>query len=72
MIGSLPYYIQSNIVCNIERNGGRYSCSSSRKFGLNIGYGFSTSYSYSPFQDINDLCSKPKFKFALGSVFYRL
>ena len=51
MISSLPYYIQSNIVYNIERNkdGYSYGYSSSCKFSFNISCGFGVNYSYSPF-----------------------
>ncbi len=61
------------MVYDMGRNKDRYGCgySSGYKFGFNIGYGFSTNYSCSPFQDTNDLCSKPEFKLTLGSVFYR-
>ena len=57
----------------MERNEGGCGCGcgSGYKFGFNIGCGFSTNYSYSPFQDTNNLCSKPEFKLTLGSIFYK-
>jgi len=57
----------------MERNKGECGRGrgSGRKFGFNIGYGFSTNCSCSPFQNTDGLCSKPKFKLTLGSVFYR-
>ena len=62
------------MVYDIDRNKGgcSHGYNSGHKFGFNISCGFSTNYSYSPFQDTDNLYSKPIFKFTLGSVFYRL
>ena len=69
MISSLLYYIQSNVVYDVERNEGGYN--------RGCGFDFSISYSYdtghsSLFQSTDGLCSKPKFKFTLGSASYKL
>ena len=69
MINSLPYYIQNNMVYNVEGNKNRYSYSYS--FNFSIGYSYNTNYSYL-FQSTDNLCSKPKFKFILGSTSYKL
>jgi len=55
------------------RNKDRCSCSysSGHKFGFDIGCGFGTDCSCSPFQGTDDLYSKPEFELALGSVFHR-
>ena len=62
------------MVYDIEGNGNRcsYGYSSSYKFGFNIGCGFNANYSYSPFQNTDNLCNKPKFKLTLDSFFYKL
>ena len=57
------------MVYNMEGNGDEYSRSYSSDFG--IGCGCNINYSYL-FQSTNSLCSKPKFKFALSSAFYKL
>ena len=53
----------------MEGNKDRYNYSYSFNFG--ISHSYNTNYSYL-FQSTNSLCSKPKFKFALGSAFYKL
>ena len=69
MINSFPYYIQNNVVYNVEGNKNRYSRSYSSNFGISRGCNINYSYL---FQSTNGLCSKPKFKFILGSAFYKL
>ena len=69
MINSLPYYIQNNVVYDMEGNKDRYSCGYSSNFGISCSC--DTDYSYL-FQSTDGLCSKPKFKFALNSAFYKL
>ena len=69
MINSLPYYIQNNVVYDIEGNKNRYSRNYNSNFSINRCY--NTNYSYL-FQSTNSLYSKPKFKFVLGSAFYKL
>ena len=56
------------MVYDMEGNEDRYSRSYSFNFG--IGRSCDTNYSYL-FQSTNGLCSKPKFKFVLGSTFYK-
>ena len=53
----------------MEGNENGYSRSYSSNFGISRGY--NTNYSYL-FQSTDSLCSKPKFKFALSSGFYKL
>jgi hypothetical protein len=69
MINSLPYYIQNNVVYDVEGNEDGYSYSRSSNFS--IGRSCNTDYSYL-FQSTDSLYSKPKFKFILGSAFYKL
>jgi hypothetical protein len=69
MINSLPCYIQNNMVYNMEGNGD--GCGRSHSFNFGIGCGCNTDYS-SLFQSTDGLCSKPKFKFALGSASHKL
>ena len=57
------------MVYNVEGNEDRYSHNHNSNFS--ISRGCNTDYSYL-FQSTNGLCSKPKFKFALGSAFYKL
>ena len=69
MINSLPYHIQNNIVYDVEGNKDGYSRRHSSNFGISCGC--NTDYSYL-FQSTGGLCSKPKFKFTLGSAFHKL
>ena len=57
------------MVYNVEGNEDGYSRSYSSNFS--ISRSCNTDYSYL-FQSTNGLCSKFKFKFALGSTFYKL
>ena len=57
------------MVYNMEGNKNRYSYSYSFNFGISRGYNINYSYL---FQSTNGLCSKFKFKFVLGSAFYKL
>jgi hypothetical protein len=69
MINSLPYHIQNNIVYNME--GNRDGCSHSYNSDFSISRGCNTNYN-SLFQSTDGLCSKPEFKFALGSASHKL
>jgi hypothetical protein len=69
MIDSLPYYIQNNMVYNMEGNGDR--CGRGHNFNFSISCSCDTNYS-SLFQSTDGLCSKPKFKFALDSTSHKL
>ena len=68
MINSLPYYIQNNIVYNIEGNKNRYSYSCGSNFSISCSCNINYSYL---FQSTDSLCSKPKFEFILNSAFYK-
>ena len=57
------------MVYDVEGNKDKYSYSHSSNFG--IGRGCDINYSYL-FQSTDGLCSKPKFKFILGSTFHKL
>ena len=57
------------MVYDVEGNENRYSHSYS--FNFSIGCSCDINYSYL-FQSTGDLYSKPKFKFALSSIFYKL
>ena len=69
MINSLPYYIQNNIIYDVEGNKNRYSCNYS--FNFSIGRGCNTNYSYL-FQNTDSLYNKLEFKFTLGSASHKL
>ena len=69
MIDSLPYYIQNNVVYNVE--GNKDGCGYSYSSNFSINRGCDIDYSYL-FQSTDGLYTKPKFKFILGSAFYKL
>ena len=69
MINSFPYYIQNNVVYNIE--GNKNKCNRGYGSNFSISRGYNTNYNYL-FQSTDGLCSKPKFKFTLGSTSHKL
>ena len=69
IINSLPCHIQNNVVYDVEGNKNGYNYGYSSDFSISCSYNINYSYL---FQSTDGLCSKLKFKFALGSIFHKL